>query len=160
MKPDCIEVAAPLVGEEEVIAVREVLLSGRYVSGPRVEEFEEKFADYVGVEHGVAVNSGTAALHIALEALGVGKGDEVIVPPLTFFATVSSVLYHGAVPVFADIDLDDLCLSPRSVEEHITSRTKAILPVHLLGTAARMDALLDIANLHGIPVLEDCAQAH
>ena len=155
-----IQVAAPLVGEDEAKAVREVLLSGRYVSGLKVEAFEKAFAKYIGVQYGVAVNSGTAALHIALEALGVGRGDEVIVPPLTFFATVSSVLYLGAVPVFADIDLDGLCLSPESVLEKITPKTKAIVPVHLFGAAAKMKEFVEIGAEKGIPVLEDCAQAH
>ncbi len=160
MKNEPIQVATPLVGEEEAAAVREVLLSGKYVSGAKVQAFEGAFAEYVGTKYGVAVNSGTAALHIALEALGVGKGDEVIVPPLTFFATVSSVLYLGAVPVFADIDLDDLCLSPESVLEKITPKAKAIVPVHLFGAAAKMDRFIKISETKGIPVLEDCAQAH
>jgi len=160
MRTDFIKVATPQVGEEEVAAVREVLLSGSYVSGAKVEEFEERFAEYIGVDYAVAVNSGTAALHIALEVLGVGKGDEVIVPPITFFATVSSALYLGAVPVFADIDLDDLCLSPESTEKHISSRTKAIIPVHLFGAAAKMDDFMFLSERYGIPVVEDCAQAH
>jgi dTDP-4-amino-4,6-dideoxygalactose transaminase len=160
MRTDFIKVATPQVGEEEVAAVREVLLSGSYVSGPKVEEFEKRFAEYIGVDYTVAVNSGTAALHITLQALGVGPGDEVIVPPLTFFATVSSVLYVGAIPVFADIDPDDLCLSPRSTEEHITPKTKAIIPVHLFGAAAKMDGFMTLSENYGIPILEDCAQAN
>jgi len=160
MEHEAIDVATPVVNEEEVEAVREVLLSGNYVSGLRVEQFEEKFARFIGVKHAVAVNSGTAALHIALEALGVGKGDDVMVPPLTFFATVSSVLYRGALPVFADIDLDDLCLSPESVEALITPNTKAIVPVHLFGAPAKMDKFTVLSAKYNIPVLEDCAQAH
>jgi len=160
MNETLIKVAEPTVGEEEAAAVRQVLLSGNYVSGKKVTAFEAAFADYIGTRYAVAVSNGTSALYIALEAMGVGRGDEVIVPPLTFFATVSSVLYLGAVPVFADLDLDDLCLSPESVKDKITPRTKAILPVHLFGAAAKMDALLEIADRHGIPVLEDCAQAH
>ena len=128
-----IKVAIPQVGEEEVEAVRQVLLSGQFVSGAKVEEFEKAFAEYIGVKYAVAVNSGTAALHIALQAMGIGPGDEVIVPPLTFFATVSSVLYVGAKPVFADIDYDDWCISPSSIKNVITERTKAIIPVHLFG---------------------------
>jgi dTDP-4-amino-4,6-dideoxygalactose transaminase len=155
-----INVAEPFVGEEEAEAVRRVLLSGQYVSGAKVAEFEKAFAGYIGTEYAVAVSNGTSALYIALEAMGVGKGDEVIVPPMTFFATVSSVLFLGAKPVFADLDLDDLCLSPDSVKDKITPRTKAILPVHLFGAAAKMDRLLAIAERHGIPILEDCAQAH
>ncbi len=155
-----IKVARPFVGEAEVQAVREVLLSGQYVSGSRVEAFEQAFADYIGTKYAIAVSNGTSALFIALETMGVGPGDEVIVPPLTFFATISSVLYRGAVPVFADIDPDDLCLSPKSVKEKISSRTKAVLPVHLFGAAAKMDPLIRIAREKNIPILEDCAQAH
>ena len=155
-----IKVSTPLVGEEEVQAVREVLLSGQYVSGKRVQEFERAFAEYIGVEHAVAVNSGTAALYIALESMGVGPGDQVIVPPLTFFATVSSVLYLGAEPVFADIDPDDLCLSPEDAAAKITPKTKVILPVHLYGAVAKMDKLEQLAADNGVYLLEDCAQAH
>lgn len=155
-----IKVAKPFVGEDEAEAVRQVLLSGQYASGSKVEDFECAFADYIGTKYAVAVSSGTAALYIALEAMGVGRGDEVIVPPMTFFATVSSVLYLGAVPVFADIDLDDLCISPQSVKDNLSSKTKAIIPVHLFGASAKMDDLLRIADNQGISVLEDCAQAH
>jgi perosamine synthetase len=156
----CIKVAHPVVGEEEFEAIREVLLSGNYVSGKRVEEFEHAFAQYVGCVYAVAVSNGTAALHIALEAMGVGPGDEIIVPPLTFFATVSSVLYLRAVPVFADIDPDDLCLSPSDTANKITPRTRAIIPVHLFGNAAKMDAFLALSQTTGVPIVEDCAQAH
>ncbi len=160
MNKPLVKVAEPIVGEAEVEAVRQVLLSGNYVSGATVAAFEAAFAKYIGTEYAVAVSNGTSALHIALEAMGIGKGDEVIVPPLTFFATVSSVLYLDAIPVFADLDLDDLCLSPDGVRDKITSRTRAILPVHLFGAAAKMDQLLGLADQHGISILEDCAQAH
>lgn len=160
MKTKVIKVASPVIGQEEVDAVTEVLLSGNYVSGEKVGEFEKAFARYIGCRHAVAVNSGTAALHIALEAFGVHENDEVIVPPLTFFATVSSVLYLRAIPVFADIDADDLCLSPEDTEKKITSRTKAIIPVHLFGNAAKMDVFLEISRKKGIHVIEDCAQSH
>lgn len=155
-----IQVAKPFIGNEEVQAVREVLLSGRFVSGSKVLEFERAFADYVGTKHAVAVNSGTAALHIALAAMGIGNGDEVIVPPMTFFATISSVIYVGAIPVFADIDTDDLCLSPESVKNCITKKTKAIIPVHLFGAPAKMDELIKICKKKNVKILEDCAQAH
>jgi perosamine synthetase len=160
MAEDFIKVAEPQVGEEEVAAVRKVLLSGNFASGAMVEEFEKHFAEYVGSEYAIAVSSGTAALYIALESMGISKGDEVVVPPLTFFATVSSVLYLGAIPVFADIDLDDLCLSPESTEEHISTKTKAILPVHLFGAAVKMDDFVELSSKYKIPILEDCAQAH
>ncbi len=155
-----IKVAEPLVGEEEVQAVREVILSGQYVSGRRVREFEERFAEYVGVRYAVAVSNGTAALHCALAALGVGPGDEVIVPPLTFFSTVTSVLHAGAVPIFADIAPDSFCLDPEDVRKRITPRTKVILPVHFFGNAADMDGICAVAREAGLKVLEDCAQAH
>ena len=160
MTDDFIKVAQPFVGEEEASAVRDVLLSGEYVSGSKVEAFEKAFAEYVGTEFAVAVSNGTSALYISLETMGVGKGDEVIVPPLTFFATISSVLYLGAIPVFADIDADDFCLSWKSAEEKISPRTKAIIPVHLFGAPAKMDPLKGLAKGKSIPILEDCAQAH
>jgi len=155
-----IKVAMPQVGEEEADAVREVLLSGNYVSGVKVKEFESAFAKYIGCKYAIAVNSGTAALCIVLDAIGIGKGDEVIVPPMTFFATISAVLYLGAIPVFADIDFDDLCLSPESAEQMITSKTKAIIPVHLYGASAKMDSFIALSKKHNIPLIEDCAQAH
>ena len=155
-----IKVAEPFVDEREVEAVREVILSGRYVSGPKVKEFEEKFADYLGVQHVVAVNSGTAALHVALACLGVGPGDEVIVPPLTFFATVSSVLHQNAIPIFADIEPDSYCLDAKDVENKITESTKVIIPVHLFGNAANMDEILKVAEKYNLKVIEDAAQAH
>jgi perosamine synthetase len=155
-----IKVADPFVDEREVEAVREVILSGRYVSGPKVQEFEKQFSEYLGVEHTVAVNSGTAALHLALACLGVGPGDEVIVPPLTFFATVSAVIHQNAIPIFADIEPDSYCLDPRDVENKITENTKAIIPVHLFGNAANMDEILKIAEKYNLKVIEDAAQAH
>ena len=155
-----VPVARPQVDEKEISAVREVLVSGNYVAGEKVTQFEEAFSAYVGVEYAVAVNTGTAALHIALEAMGVRKGDEVIVPPMGFFATVAAVLYLGATPVFADIDPDDLCLSPEDTERKISGRTKAMVPVHLFGAAAKMDDHKVLAERSGIDLLEDCAQAH
>lgn len=157
---DMIEVAEPYVTEKEVEAVREVILSGRYLAGPKVEEFEDKFSDYLNVQKAVAVNSGTAALHIALAVLGIGPGDEVIVPPLTFFSTVSSVLHQNAIPIFADIDPESFCLDPEDVKERITENTKAIIPVHLFGNASDMDGVLEVAKENDLYVIEDAAQAH
>jgi perosamine synthetase len=134
-----IKVAEPSVGEEEVEAVRQVLLSGKYVSGAKVREFEESFARYIGVKHAIATNSGTAALHVSLAALGIGPGDEVIVPPLTFFSTVTSVLHQNAIPVFADLEPDGYCLDPADIERVITQRTRVIMPVHYFGDAADME---------------------
>lgn len=160
MAHDFIKVAIPHVGEEEAEAVRQVLLNGRYANGPIVERFEQKFADFVHVKHAVAVNSGTAALHIALEAKDIGPGDEVVVPPMTFFATIASVLYVGATPVFADVDTEDLCMSPESLSEVITNRTRAVIPVHFMGGCAKMDPIMNIAAHHDLFVLEDAAQSH
>ena len=155
-----VKVAEPYVGEEEVKAVAEVILSGRYVQGPKVKEFEEKFAQYIGVKHAVATNSGTAALHIALAAAGVGPGDEVIVPALTFFATVEAVLHQNAVPIFADIDPETCNIDPDDIRKRMTDKTKAIIPVHLYGQPADMDPIMEIAEDHDLIVIEDCAQAH
>jgi len=155
-----VRVSSPQVGEQEAQAVREVLLSGNYVSGAKVEAFEQRFAAYIGVAEAVAVNSGTAALHAALSALDLGPGDEVVVPALTFFATVTSVIHQGAVPIFADISLDDYCMSAQDFAQRVTPRTKAVIPVHLFGYAADMAAINAVAKEHGIKAIEDCAQSH
>jgi len=154
-----IKVSEPCVGKEEVEAVTKVLLSGRYVSGPKVEEFEKEFARYLGVNYASAVNSGTAALHISLATIGVGPGDEVIVPSMTFFSTVTSVIHQNAVPIFADID-DTFCIDVDSVEKNISENTKAIIPVHLFGHPCNMRDLCKLSNDYSIPLIEDCAQAH
>jgi perosamine synthetase len=155
-----VRVSSPQVGEQEAQAVREVLLSGSYVSGAKVKAFEQRFAAYIGVAEAVAVSSGTAALHAALSALDLGPGDEVVVPALTFFATVTSVIHQGAVPIFADITMDDYCMSAEDFARRVTPRTKAVVPVHLFGYAADMAAINAVAKEHGIKVVEDCAQSH
>jgi perosamine synthetase len=154
-----IKVAEPLVGEEEVAAIREVLFSGMYVSGKKVQEFETRYAEYIGTKHAVMVSSGTSAIHLILDALGIGPGDEVIVPALTFFSTATAVIHQNAIPIFADID-DHYCMDPASVEQVITERTKAIIPVHYFGYMADMNPLMEIARQHNLFVIEDCAQAH
>tara|TARA_Y100000294_G_scaffold127928_1_gene119540 strand:+ start:283 stop:1449 length:1167 start_codon:yes stop_codon:yes gene_type:complete len=155
-----IKVAVPVTGEEEARVIRKVILSGNFASGKKVKEFEDKYADYIGVENAAAVNSGTAALHVALAVMGIGPGDEVIVPPITFMSTITSVLHQNAIPVFADIDSDTFCLSPEEIKKSITTRTKAIIPVHLYGNSADMDEIMKIANERNLFVIEDCAQAH
>ena len=155
-----IKVAVPITGEEEIAAIGDVVRSGNFVSGKKVAQFEQKFSSYIGTTGASALNSGTAALHVALAVLGIGPGDEVIVPPLSFMSTVTSVLHQNAIPVFADIDRDSLCLSPGEVLKQITPRTKAIIPVHLFGNAADMDAIMEIAEKNNLYVIEDCAQAH
>lgn len=140
-------------------ALTEVLESSRYVLGPKVEEFERIVAEYLGTGHAVSVASGTDALHLALMSLGLGEGDEVITTPFTFFATVEAILYVGALPVFADVEPETLNISADKIEEKITRRTKAIIPVHIFGHPADMKSIMDIARRYKLSVVEDCAQA-
>jgi perosamine synthetase len=128
--------------------------------GKYIDEFEASFARYCGTEYAVAVSNGTTGLHLALAALGLEPGDEVIIPDLTFVATANAVAYTGATPVLADIDAETLCIDPASVKSLMTARTKAIIPVHLYGHPADMNALLEIGDAHGVPVIEDAAEAH
>lgn len=155
-----IPAARPLIGDEERAAVDAVLASGMVAQGPQVAEFEEEFSALVGGRHCVAVNSGTSALHLALLAVGVKPGDEVIVPSFTFAATANAVRLAGAVPVFVDIEADSFCIDPAAVEAAVTPRTRAVMPVHLYGHPAAMGALMEIATRHGLWVVEDAAQAH
>ena len=145
--------------EVEAAALR-VLASTQYVLGEEVEAFEREFAGYCGAAHGVAVNTGTSALHLALLAAGVGPGDEVITVPFTFVATVSAICYIGARPVFVDVEPVTLTMDPAQLDAAITPRTKAIVPVHLYGQMADMAPILAIAQKHGIAVIEDACQAH
>jgi len=149
----------PLVEDDEIEAVVETLKSGVLTTGPKREEFERKFAEYHRVPHAVSASSGTAAIHLALMGLGIGPGDEAIVPAYTFIGTVTPVIAQGAMPVFADVDLDTFNINPSSIEERITSRTKAIMVVHLYGLPANMKEIMDIASDSGITVIEDCAQS-
>ncbi len=152
----------PLLGPEDVTAVAEVLDSGKLtqLSGRSVADFERAFAKWHGVEHCVVTSSGTTAIHTALIGLGVGPGDEVIVPAHTFIASATPVLHQGATPVFADVDERTFCIAPDSVRERLTNRTKAIIAVHLNGHPADLDALIEIARPRGIAIIEDAAQAH
>jgi len=155
-----IPIAKPIIGEEEIEEVAKVLKSGIIAQGPKVAEFEEKFSEFVDAKYGVATSSGTTALHIALLSCGIGEGDEVITSPFTFAATGNSILYTGAKPVFVDIDGDTFNINPEKIEEAITEKTKAIMPVHLYGHPAEMDKINEIAKKHGLFVIEDAAQAH
>lgn len=141
-------------------AVLKVLASANYALGPEVAAFEDEFAAFCGVPHAVAVNSGTSALHLALLAIGLKPGDEVITVASTFVATVAAIDYVGARPVFVDVEPDTLNMNPALIKARITERTKAILPVHLHGHPADMDPILEIARRHGLRVIEDAAQAH
>lgn len=140
-------------------AVLRVLGSSRYILGPEVEALEKEMAALSGCSFGVGVASGTDALHLSLQALGVGPGDEVIAPAFTFIATSEAVAYTGARPVFADIEPDTFNLSPQDLKRRITKRTRAIIPVHLYGQSADMDPIMEIAQQYGLMVVEDCAQA-
>jgi dTDP-4-amino-4,6-dideoxygalactose transaminase len=141
-------------------AIARVFETGQFVLGDEVAKFEGEFSKYVGAEHGIAVNTGTSALHLALLAAGVGPGDEVITVPFTFVATVAAIGYTGASPVFVDIDPQSFTMDPAQLEAAITPRTKAIIPVHLYGHPADMDPILAIARKHGLIVIEDACQAH
>jgi dTDP-4-amino-4,6-dideoxygalactose transaminase len=145
----------PAVGDEEVAAVAEAIRSGWLTTGPRAAELEERFAHYAGAKHALAVSSGTAAMHLALVALGIGPGDEVITTPITWPATANVIVHTGATPVFADVRDSDLNVDPERVAELVTPRTKAIMPVHLYGQPADLDPI----HALGVPVVEDAAHA-
>lgn len=151
----------PQFEETAIRSVAEVLRSGKvnYWTGRKGMEFERRFAEWQGSRYAVSTSSGTAALHVALAALGIGPGDEVILPSYTFIASSFSVVQAGAVPRFADVNLEDHCISVESAEKLVTSRTKAIMPVHLYGNVCNMDPIFDLARRHGLFVIEDNAEA-
>jgi dTDP-4-amino-4,6-dideoxygalactose transaminase len=155
-----IQVSRPLIGEEEKNAVLEVLESGMLAQGSKVAIFEKKFASYCGVRYAIATSSGTTALHTALLAHNIGNGDEVITTPFTFIASSNAIIYVGARPIFVDIDIDTFNMDVSKIEAAITHKTKAILPIHLFGLAANMDAVMEIARKHSLLVIEDACQAH
>jgi dTDP-4-amino-4,6-dideoxygalactose transaminase len=158
--PSFLPYALPEIGIEEINAVNECLRSGWITTGPKAKEFEERFARYLGGEaEAVAVNSATAGLHLSLEALGIGPGDEVIVPTLTFTATAEVVRYLGAEPVLVDVEPDTLNISVEAIRSAITPRTRAIIPVHYGGLACDMDAIIACARRNGLHVVEDAAHA-
>ena len=154
-----IPLSSPDIADEEIEAVVRVLRSSRLSLGPLMGEFERRFAEYIGADHAVAVSSGTAGLHLALLALGIGAGDEVIVPSFTFIAAANAIRYVGGVPVFVDIDPTTLNMEPGGVERAITSRTRALMVVHTFGRPARLDALLEIAARHKLRMIEDACEA-
>ena len=155
-----IPLAKPIITRAERRAVDRVLRSGNLAQGPEVAAFEKEFSQFVDGRECVAVNSGTSALHVALLSLGIGPGDEVIVPSFTFAATANSVALAGATPVFVDIDPQTFNIDPKEIERAITPRTKAIQVVHLYGLPANMGEIMKIANRHNLNVVEDAAQAH
>lgn len=155
-----IPIARPRMGEEEKAAVWSAMESGQLAQGARVQEFEERFAAMVDAPFAVAVSSGTTAIHLALLALGLEPGDEVIVPSFSFTATASPVLHAGGRPVFADVEPEHFTIDPAGIEALVTPRTRAIIPVSLYGQPADMPAILDLASRHGLRVIEDACQAH
>jgi dTDP-4-amino-4,6-dideoxygalactose transaminase len=159
MRTEYLPFHLPEIGEEEIQAVTETLRSGWLTTGPRVKQFEADFASFVGIKHAIALNSCTAALHLALEAAGIGRDDEVIVPTMTFTATAEVVNYLNARAVLVDCQPDTLNIDPAAVERAITPRTKAIVPVHLAGLPCDMARLRAIARAHGLVVVEDAAHA-
>jgi perosamine synthetase len=155
-----IPIARPQMGEEEKELVWSALSSGALAQGARVAELEERFADFIGVPQAVATSSGTTALHLALLGHGIGAGDEVITVPFTFIASANSILFTGARPVFVDVEETSFNLDPSLVEAAITPRTRAIMPVSLYGQPADLPAVAEIAERHGLALVEDAAQAH
>jgi len=154
-----VSVAEPILGDAERENVEQVLDSGRFLQGPMVEEFESKWADYVGTDHAIAVSNGTTAIQLVLKALGLEPG-EVIVPSLTFGSTATAVVHQSGVPVFADIDRELYTLDHTDLERCLSDETFAIMPVHLYGHPAEMDEIRDFADEHELYVIEDAAQAH
>jgi dTDP-4-amino-4,6-dideoxygalactose transaminase len=155
-----IPIARPVIEKEEREAVLRVLKSGFLVQGEKVREFEARFSTYVGTAHAVATSSGTSAIHAALKALGVGPGDEVILPAITFFACAAMVAACGATPVVVDVGEEDYCLDAEKAAEAVSPSTKGIMPVHIFGQPADMGAIMDLAEDLGLFVLEDACQAH
>ena len=159
MRTEFLPFHLPSIADEEIRAVVDTMRSGWLTTGCRVKHFEQEFAKLVGAQHAVAVNSGTAALHLALEALGIGEGDEVIVPTMTFAATAEVVAYLRATPVLVDCEPTTLNISCEAVRRAVTSRTRAIVPVHFGGLPCQMDQLMGVACEHGLDIVEDAAHA-
>ena len=162
MKVPFLDLKAQLapIREEVKAAINEVIDNTAFAGGPFVDKFEKEFAAFCGTKYAVGVGNGTDALWLALLALGIGEADEVITVPTTFIATAEAIILCGADPVFVDIDPDTCNMDPAKLENAITPRTKAIIPVHLFGQPADMDPILAIAKKHNIPVIEDACQAH
>lgn len=154
-----IPITKPYIGEEEKQLISQVIDSGWVSQGPKVAEFEAKFAEYVGAKYAIATTSCTTALHAALSVSGVGSGDEVIVPSLSFIATANSVIHSGATPAFVDIDPETCNIDVKKIEDTITERTKVIMPVHQMGLPAELDSIREIADRYGLTIIEDAACA-
>ncbi|ACS87767.1 UDP-4-amino-4-deoxy-L-arabinose aminotransferase [Musicola paradisiaca] len=156
---DFLPFSRPALGEEELVAVGQVLRSGWITTGPKNQELEQQFAVLTGAKQAIAVSSATGGMHVTLMALGIGAGDEVITPSLTWVSTLNMIVLLGAEPVMVDVDRDTLMVTPEAIEAAITPRTKAIIPVHYAGAPVDIDAIHDIGRRHGIPVIDDAAHA-
>ncbi len=155
-----IKVAIPITGYNEFKSLKKIVLSGKFVSGENVEIFEKNYAKFIGTKYAVAVNSGTAALHASLASLGLKKGDEIIVPAISFVSSATAILHQGCIPIFCDVNLENYCMCPISLEKSITKKTKAIIPVHFAGSSCEMNKITKIAKKYKLKIIEDCAQAH
>ncbi len=155
-----IKVAIPITGKEEYSAIKKVVYSGKFVSGKIVESFEKEYAKFIGTKYAVALNSGTAALHASLSALGLKPGDEVIVPAMSFISSATAILHQGCTPIFCDVDIKNYCMDPKSFEKKISKKTKAVIPVHFAGSSCNMNKIIKIAKKYRIKIIEDCSQAH
>lgn len=158
-KEDFLVFGAPLIEQPEIDEVVACMKSGWIGTGPKVNQFEEAFAEYKGAKHAVALNSCTAALHLSMLASGIGPGDEVITTPMTFCATINAIIHCGATPVLADCDKHTMNILPEEIEKKVTAKTKAILPVHFAGRCCNMDSIMEIAKTYDLLVIEDCAHA-
>ena len=155
-----IPVAEPLIGEKELKYITEAIKSGWISSGKYISMFEEKFSKFCGVKYGISCNSGTSALHLALVALGIREGDEVIIPTFTYISTANVVKYVNATPIFVDSSRETWNIDPKKIEEKITEKTKAIIPVHLYGLPCEMEKIMEIAKKYNLYIIEDAAEAH
>ena len=154
-----IPLSSPDITKKEIDIINKVLASSYLSIGPKIKEFEKKLAEFIGVKYAVGVNSGTSGLHLCIRGLNIKDGDEVITSPFSFIASANCMLFERAKPVFVDIDENSLCLDPDKIEEKITSKTKAILPVHIFGHASQMDKIMEIAKRHNLKVIEDACEA-
>lgn len=159
VRKDFLIFGSPLIEEVEIQEVVDTLRSGWLGTGPKTHRFEEQFREYIGCKHALALNSCTAGLYLALDVIGIKPGDEVITTPITFAATANVIVHHGARPVFVDVERETMNIDPHKIEEAITPRTKAIIPVHTAGRPCKMDEIMDIARRHGLVVIEDAAHA-
>ena len=155
-----IPIVSPEIDEEELKAIKEVMATKYLAEGNKIHDFEKAFAEFIGVKHAIACTNGTTALHLSLEGLELQPGDEVITSPFTFVASSNSILFSGSIPVFSDIKEDTWNIDPEKVEELITPKTKAIMPIHIFGLASDIPALKDIAEDRDLFIIEDACQAH